>query len=199
MPRALGHSVLPLPCENRRPWMGILVANICFPVQAYRRFMWVSVQASIFLVLLYVRRTDWGSFSTGNTGPHFISSPPFSPTKEPQRSSLQDVQPSLAHPATLPRVLGTNALRCASVDSHGSNALHCCAYTSCDTCPTISGAHATIFESRIKNFPCLQQALAYSIGATLVQQDCCPQHHQPQHSMIELLHVYDIHLSELLL
>ena len=30
--------------------------------------------------------------------------------------------------------------------------------------------------------------LTYSIGATLTQQDLCPQHHQPQHSMIDLLH-----------
>ena len=135
---------------------------IIFPVQAFRRFIWVSVQESFFWCH-FVRRKDWGSLSTGNsTGPHITSSPPFSPTKEPLRSfHQQDVQPSLAHPATKPHLLGTNALRCASVDSHGSNALNCCSSSSCTTCPTIPGAHATNLESRIYIFPCRQQALAH--------------------------------------
>ena len=97
-----------------------------FLVQAYRRIVWVSVQASIFLVLLRMSER-LGTFSTGSsTGPHITSSPPFSPTKEPRRSfQQQGVPPSLAHPATRPHLLGTNAPRCASVDSHGSNALNC--------------------------------------------------------------------------
>ena len=120
--------------------------TIVLPVQASRRFAWVSVQASIFLVLLRLK----GSFPTGSsTGPHITSSPPFSPTNESLHSfQQQDAQPYLAHPAAKPHLLGTNALRCASVDSHGSNALLCCTYPSCDTCPTITGAHATIYESR---------------------------------------------------
>ena len=109
-----------------------------------------------------VGRNDWGSFSPGSTAPHFTSSSPFTPTKAPLRSSLQqNVQPSLTHPATQPHLLGTNALRCASVDSHGSNALNCCSSSSCTTCPTIPGAHATNLESRIYIFPCRQQALAH--------------------------------------
>ena len=48
----LGHSVLPLPCENRRLSMG---RDIFFlPVRSYRRSIWVSVMASILLVLLQV-------------------------------------------------------------------------------------------------------------------------------------------------
>ena len=41
--------------------------------------------------------------------------------------------------------------------------------------------------------------LTYSIGATLIQHDSYPQHYQPQYSMIDLLTVNYIHLSELLL
>ena len=47
----LGHSVLPLPCEHMRLSMGFLL-RLFFPVQAYKRFIWVSVQASFFLVVL---------------------------------------------------------------------------------------------------------------------------------------------------
>ena len=98
----------------------------------------------------YVRRKNLGVFSTGSTGPQITSSPPFIPTNESLRSFLQqDVQPSLAHPATQPHLLGTNALRCASVDSHITNTLHCCTSSSCSTFPAIPGAHATNFESRI--------------------------------------------------
>ena len=49
----LGHSVLPLPCENRRLSMGFCRDIFFLPVRAYRRSIWVSVQASIFLVLLH--------------------------------------------------------------------------------------------------------------------------------------------------
>ena len=41
--------------------------------------------------------------------------------------------------------------------------------------------------------------LTYSIGATVIQHDCCPQHFQLKHKVIDLLPVYDIHLSEPLL
>ena len=103
----------------------------------------------LFFWYYFVRRKDWASFSTGSgTGLHLTSSPPFSPTKEPLRSfQQQDVQPSLAHLVTKPHLLGTNAFRCAIVDSHGSNALRCCTYPSCGTCPTLLGAHTTIFLS----------------------------------------------------
>ena len=51
----LSHSVLPLPCENRRLSMGIC-RDICIflPVRSYRRSIWVSVLASNLLVLLQV-------------------------------------------------------------------------------------------------------------------------------------------------
>ena len=92
-------------------------------------------------------------FSTGSTRPqiraHHLSARPKSHSVA---SKQQDVQPFLAHPATTPPLVGINALRRASVGSHGSNALYCCAYRSCDTFPTISGAHATNFESRIMFF-----------------------------------------------
>ena len=56
------------------------------------------------------------------------------PTKEPLPSyRQQDVQQCLAHLATKPQIPGTNALRCASVDSHCNNALHCCTYPICGT------------------------------------------------------------------
>ena len=97
-------------------------------------------------------REDWGFVSTCGTRRLFTSSP-LSPTKAPLRSSLQqNVRPTISHPATQPHLLGTNALRCASVDTHGSNALHCCTSSICSTCPTILGAHATNFESRITFF-----------------------------------------------
>ena len=139
-----------------------------FSSSSIHKVLYGSQYRRIFFWYYFVRRKDRGSFSPdSSTGPHITSSPPFSPTKEPLRSfHQQDVQPSLAHPATKPHLLGTNALRRASVDSHGSNALHCCAYPNCGTCPILTGAHATIFKSRIYiyymyiyPFPCLQQAL----------------------------------------
>ena len=65
-------------------WDFFFVA-IIFSVSAYRRFIWVSVQASNFLVLLRTSER-LGNFSIGSTGPHITSLPPFCPTKEPQRS-----------------------------------------------------------------------------------------------------------------
>ena len=132
-----------------------------------------------------------GDLSPGSTGHHFTSSSPCSPTKAPLRSSLQqDVQPTLTHPATQPHLLGTHALRCASVDSHGSNELNCCSSSSCSTCPTIPGSHATNLESRIYFFSVPAAGvgpLTYSTEAMLIQQDNIPQHYQLQHSMIDLL------------
>ena len=67
-----------------------------------------------------------------------------------------------SHLSLIPQRSRTNALRCASVDSHGSYALHCCTYPNCGTCPTLPGAHATNLKSRLYIFfSCLQQALAY--------------------------------------
>ena len=143
--------------------MGFFVAIIFLPVPAYRRFIWVSVQASKFLVLLRTSEKMGHLFlvvlivQDSKSRAHHLSAPP---KRHSVASKQQDVQPFLAHPAPTPPVLGTNALRCANVGSHGSNALHCCTYTSCDTCHTISGAHTTNFKSRIYFFPCLQQALA---------------------------------------
>ena len=125
------------------------------PVPAYKRFIWASVQVFKFLV---PSRT---SEKSRGIGPQITSSPPFSPTNESLCSFLQQgVQPSLAHPTTKPHLLNTNALRCTSVDSHGTNALHCCTSSSCSTCPAIPGAHATNFASQIYFFHCRQQALA---------------------------------------
>ena len=141
--------------------------------------------------------------SVGMTGdlsllvvPHFTSSPPYTPTKAPLRSSVQqNVQPSLTHPGTQPHLPGTNALRFASVDSHGSNALNCCSSSRSSTCPAITGAHATNLESRILSSSVQATSvdpLTYSIGATLIPQHYRPQHYRPQHyqlqhSMIDLL------------
>ena len=50
----LGHSVLPLPCENRRLSMGFCRDIFFLPVRSYRRSIWVSVLASNLLVLLQV-------------------------------------------------------------------------------------------------------------------------------------------------
>ena len=132
-----------------------------FRVPAYRRLIWVSVQAFKFLVLRTSERT--GDIllllvQDPISRAHHLSAPK---KIHSVASKQQDVQPFLAHPATTPPLLGTNALRCTNVGSHGSNALHCCAYTSCDACLTISGAHATNFESRTKKNPCLQQALVH--------------------------------------
>ena len=95
------------------------------------------------------------------------------------------------YPATQPHLLGTNGLRCASVHSHGSDALNCCSSSSSNTCPAIPGAHANKFRvTDIYIFPAPAASvgpLAYSIGASLIPQDYCPQHYQLQHSMIDLL------------
>ena len=141
---------------------------------------------------------------TDNLSLPVVQSSACNPMKAPLHSSLQqDVQSSHAHPAKQPHVLGTNGLRSASVDSNGRNALHCYTSSSCGTCPTIPGAHATSFESRMIFFSVPAAGVGprtYSTGATLIPHDCCPQHYQPQHSMIEsLTAAQDIHKSELLL
>ena len=41
--------------------------------------------------------------------------------------------------------------------------------------------------------------LTYGIPLTLIQHDCYLQHYHLQYSMIDLLSVYHMHLSELLL
>ena len=84
----LGHSVLPLPCENRRLSMGFCRVIYIFPVRACRRSIWVSVQAYILLVLLQVRMT-------GDHSLLVVQSSPCSPTKAPLRSSLEQNEPSL--------------------------------------------------------------------------------------------------------
>ena len=158
----MDHSVLPLPRKNRRLSMGFFFCRDYVFQFTTTDGLYGSQYRRLFFWYYYIRRKDWGSFSSGSTGPHFTSSSPFSPTKEPLRRFLQqDVQPSLAYPAIQPHLLGTNDRRCASVDSHGSNALHCCTSSSCSTCPTIPGAHATNLESRIFLFPSRQQALAH--------------------------------------
>ena len=168
---------------------GIFLSRLFFQFKHPDGLLGSQYRRLFCLVLLRLK----GSFPTGSsTGPHITSSPPFSPTNESLHSfQQQDAQPYLAHPAAKPHLLGTNALRCASVDSHGSNALLCCTYPSCDTCPTISGAHATNFESWI--FFSVPAAgvgpLTYSMGATLIQHDCCPQQYQLQYRMIDLLPV----------
>ena len=104
--------------------MGFCRDIFFLPVRAYRRSIWVSAPASILLVLLQVGMT-------GNLPLLVVQSSPCSPTKAPLRSSLQqNVQPSLTHSATQLHLLGTNALRWAIVDSHGSNTLKCCSSSS---------------------------------------------------------------------
>ena len=128
---------------------GIFLVAIIFPVAAYRRFIWVSVQASMFLVLLHTSERLGIFFLLVVQDPILRARHLSAPPNEPLRRFLQqDVLPTLAHPATRSHLLGTNAIRCASVDSHGSNDLHCCISSSCSTCPTILGAHTTNFESR---------------------------------------------------
>ena len=53
----LGHSVLPLPFENRRLLMGFCRDIFFLPIRAYGRSIWVSVQASILLAVSYTHLT----------------------------------------------------------------------------------------------------------------------------------------------
>ena len=165
VPRALGYSVLPLPRENRRLTMGIPFYRDHFSITSnYRRFIWVSVQAFIFGTTSWVEKTGHlfllivqDSISRAH---HLIA-----PTKElPVLRSFQqqDVQPFLARLATKSHVLCTSVLRCASADSDGSNAFHCCTSPRCGTCPTLLGVDTTNFESQYIYIciPCFQQALA---------------------------------------
>ena len=88
---------------------------------------------------------------------------------------------AVSHPPTQPHLLGTNALRRARVNSHGSNGLNCESPLTCSTWPAIKGAHATNLGSRILLFPCRQHALVHlltSIDATRISQDyCTPQYY----------------------
>ena len=148
-PWALGYSVLPLPRGNRRLSMGIFFCRLFFQYSSYRRFIWVSAQAFIFCTTSCVEKTG-NLFLLVVSNPISRAHQLSAPTKEPLRSfQQQNVQPSLVRLATKPQLLCTNALRCASANSHGSNAFHCCTYPSCGTCPTLPGGHTTIFKSRI--------------------------------------------------
>ena len=160
MSRALGHSVLPLPCENRRISMGgfvtIIVPSSCIPTV----YMGLSTGVYFFGTTTYVGKTG-GLFLLVVQDPisraRHLSAPPKS-------HCVDSYERMYSHLSLIPqpsRTLGTNARRRASVDSHGSNALHCCTSSSCSTCPTIPGAHATNLESRIFLFPSRQQALAH--------------------------------------
>ena len=147
MSRALGHSDLPLPCGKRRLSMGLFCHDYFSSSSIQTVYMGPSTGVHFSGTSTYVGKT--GDLSTGSTVPHFTSSPPFSPTKKPLRSFLQqDVQPS-------------NAAANTRHSRNGTRALHCCTSWSCSTYPAIPGAHATSFGSQIYFFPCRQQALAH--------------------------------------
>ena len=115
MPTARGHSALPLPRENRQLSMGFFLSRIVFQFLHTDGSCGSQYRRLIFWYY-YVRREDWGSFPAGSsTGPRITSYHlSASPKSHSAASKQQDVQPSLAQPATRPHLLGTNALRCAS-------------------------------------------------------------------------------------
>ena len=85
----LGHSVLPLPCENRRLSMGFSRDIILFFQFKQTDGLYESIQACFTCTT--AGRNDWVSFFPGST-----KSPACSPTKAPLCNSLQqNVQPSL--------------------------------------------------------------------------------------------------------
>ena len=86
----LGHSVLPLPCENRRLSMEFYRDLFCFSSTSIPT-VYMSLSTGVYFTSTTAGRNDWESFSPGSTELSFCS-----PTKAPLCSSLQqDVQPSL--------------------------------------------------------------------------------------------------------
>ena len=117
----LGHSVLPLPCENRRLSM---------------RFSWnIFCSSSSSMQTVYMSLSTGGYFTSATAGrnvgesffPVCTKSSAYSPTKAPLQlcSSLQqNVQQSFTQQCSR-TYYACNALRCARVNSNGSNALTC--------------------------------------------------------------------------
>ena len=84
----LGHSVLPLPCENRRLSMGFCRDFFFFQFEHADGLYGSQYRRLFLLVLLQVGMTE-------NLSLLVVQSSACSPTKAPLRSSLQNVQPSL--------------------------------------------------------------------------------------------------------
>ena len=124
----MGHSVLPLPRENRRLSIRFFCIDYISSTSIQRVDMGPSRGAYCSGTTAYVGRTG-GLFLLVIQGPisraHHLSAPPKSHSIA---SKQERVPPSLAHSSTTPHLLGTNDLRCTSVVGDGSIALYCCIY-----------------------------------------------------------------------
>ena len=121
-----GHSVLPLPCENRRLSMGFFRDIFCFSSTRIPT-VYMSLSTGVYFTSTTAGRNDRDSFSPGST--EFSLQHHQSATASPPTAECTAV----SHPTTQPHLLGTIALRCARVNSNGSNALTCSSPLTCST------------------------------------------------------------------
>ena len=175
--------------------MGFCRDIFFLPVRAYRWSIWVSVQASILLVILQVGMT-------GNLYLLVVQSSACSPTKAPLRRSLQqNVQPSSTQqrrrpywaltPSAAQVSTATVATPLITIDLQYM-ARH--TWRSCNK----FGVTDTFF------FPCRQHALvhllkAYQVGATRISKDDGPPQYYYSTTCLTCSQQYHIHQSELLL
>ena len=141
----LGHSVLPLPCENRRLSMGFYRDIFCSSSMSIPT-VYMSLSTGVYFTSTTAGRNDGEPFSPGSTE---FSLPPHQSTT----ASLPTAEcTAVSQPAKQLHLLGTIAPCRARVNSHGSNALTCSLPLTCSTCPAINGAHAINLGSRIPFF-----------------------------------------------
>ena len=110
----LGHSVLPLPCENRRLSMGFYRDIFCSSSMSIPT-VYMSLSTGVYFTSTTADQNDWESSSFSPASTEFSLQPHHSAT-----ASLPTAEcTAVSHPAMQPHLLGTIALHCARVNSNG--------------------------------------------------------------------------------
>ena len=119
----LGHSVLPLPCENRRLSMGF--CRDIFSSGSSIQTVYMGLSTGVYFTSTTAGRNAWESFPPGSTE--------FSLQRHQSATASRPTAEftAVSHLVKQPHLLGTTALRCARVNSNDSNALTCSSPLTC--------------------------------------------------------------------